>query len=115
MRVRKETMSAGRNSGGPSAGTGHGTPDTENHKLMSVLSDFVTAASFQPVEKIITSAWTQHAPFAFWLVDALQPRCLVELGVFYGFSYLALCQAAARLTPNTRCFGIDNWRGDEHA
>ncbi len=38
----------------------------------------------------------EHAPFAFWLVDALRPRTFPELGTPAGFSYLTLCQAVAR-------------------
>jgi hypothetical protein len=40
---------------------------------------------------------------------------VVELGVYHGFSYLVLCQAAADLDRPPRCFGVDNWLGDEHA
>jgi len=93
----------------------HPTLKQNDEQLTSVLDDFVSAASFQPVAKITKSAWVEHAPFAFWLVDALRPRCFVELGVFYGFSYLAMCQAAGSLSPRARCYGVDNWSGDEHA
>ena len=51
----------------------------------------------------------------FWLVDALRPRTIVELGVHNGFSYFAMCQAVRRLHLDTRCFAIDSWGGDEHA
>lgn len=65
--------------------------------------------------RIDISAWAEHAPFAFWLIDVLQPECLVELGVYHGFSYLAMCQAAARFNKPARCCGVDLWTGDEHA
>ena len=61
------------------------------------------------------SAWLEHAPFGFWIVDALRPRMIVELGVHGGFSYSVFCQAVQRLHLAARCFAIDTWRGDEHA
>ena len=57
----------------------------------------------------------EHAPFGFWVVEALRPRMIVELGVHGGFSYSAFCQAVERLQLPARCFAIDTWRGDEHA
>jgi hypothetical protein len=108
-------MVTGANSGRLGEKAKHLTPNPDDQKMISVLSDFVSAASFQPVAKITKSAWVEHAPFAFWLMETLRPRCLVELGVFYGFSYLAMCQAASSLSPRPRCYGVDNWSGDEHA
>jgi hypothetical protein len=60
-------------------------------------------------------AWTCHLHFAFDLVAALRPALLVELGVDRGESYFTFCQSAAENRTGTRCFGIDTWRGDEHA
>jgi len=61
------------------------------------------------------SAWTEHTPFAAWLVAAMAPRVLVELGTHRGVSYMAFCQAARRLPAPARCFAIDTWEGDGHA
>jgi hypothetical protein len=60
------------------------------------------------------SAWSEHVPFAFWLVDALRPGMFVELGTETGVSYLALCQAVAGLGIPATGHAIDTWEGDEH-
>jgi glycosyltransferase involved in cell wall biosynthesis len=62
-----------------------------------------------------SSAWSEHVPFAFWLVDVLRPRRIVELGAHNGVSYSALCQAVKTLGLATSCYAIDTWEGDEHA
>jgi hypothetical protein len=60
-------------------------------------------------------AWTSHLHFAYDLVAVLKPALLVELGVDRGESYFAFCQSIAENQIGTRCFGIDTWRGDQHA
>jgi hypothetical protein len=60
-------------------------------------------------------AWTSHLHFAYDLVAVMKPAVLVELGVDRGESYFAFCHAATEHQTGTRCFGIDTWRGDEHA
>lgn len=59
-----------------------------------------------------SSSWTGHVPFAFWVIDALRPRSLVELGTWYGMSYLAFCQAIATLDHDGRAMAVDTWAGD---
>jgi len=61
------------------------------------------------------TAWACHLPFAFWIVDALAPRTLVELGVHAGVSYCAFCQAVRHLGLPTAAYGVDTWAGDAHA
>ena len=78
-------------------------------------TDFLSASSFWLPDDNVASAWIGHAPFAFWLVEALKPRSIVELGVHTGFSYLVFCQAVRQLGLSSFCCGIDTWRGDEHS
>jgi glycosyltransferase involved in cell wall biosynthesis len=60
------------------------------------------------------SDWIQHVPFAFWLVDVLRPRRIVDLGTHNGVSYSAMCQAVKTLGLATSCFAIDWWKAHEH-
>jgi Tfp pilus assembly protein PilN len=61
------------------------------------------------------SAWVEHIPFAFWIVEALQPSLFVELGTHYGHSYFSFCQAIKRLGLNTPSYAVDTWKGDDQA
>ena len=58
--------------------------------------------------------WIGHMPFAFWVVEALKPNCIVELGTHYGNSYFCFCQAVERLGLVTSSFAVDTWEGDIH-
>ncbi|MGE5778710.1 MAG: glycosyltransferase [Hyphomicrobiales bacterium] len=73
-----------------------------------------TAALLIPDHLHEESAWVEHIPFAFWLVEALKPDCLVELGTHHGSSYLAFCQGVQQLGLSTRSYAVDTWQGDEH-
>jgi hypothetical protein len=84
--------------------------------------DFFEAARFfsasslwQPEWMPLLSAWYEHGPFAFWLVEIHRPACVVELGCHWGFSYFAFCQAIQRHQIPARCHAIDTWQGDEQA
>ncbi len=61
------------------------------------------------------TSWHSHIPLAFFLVQSLQPRRIVELGTHKGDSYCAFCQAVDQLALDTECFAIDSWEGDRHA
>lgn len=67
-----------------------------------------------PLRLTQTADWHQHIPFAFALVDMLRPRTFVELGVFRGDSFSAVCQAVDSLGLPTTCVAVDSWAGDIH-
>ncbi|MCU1295597.1 MAG: glycosyl transferase family 2, partial [Bryobacterales bacterium] len=77
--------------------------------------NFYSAASCWIPDLIVESGWIDHAPFAFWITEALQPRTFVELGTHRGYSYFVFNQAIKQLGVKTRSFAIDTWAGDEHA
>jgi len=79
------------------------------------LNDFLSKASFWPVAEVCGSAWIEHAPFAMWLMDAMRPSSVVELGTHNGYSFFAFCQAAKALGLDTELYAIDTWEGDVHS
>lgn len=77
---------------------------------------FVSSASFGAPKFVPPhSSWGGHAPFALWLMEALRPNSVVELGTHYGYSYFCFCQQVKLLELPTRCAAVDTWKGDEHA
>ena len=89
--------------------------NVQMHDPVTSPQPFVSQASFSMPELMAQSAWIEHAPFGFWIVDALRPRTVVELGVHRGFSYFVFCQAVRQLRLDARCLAIDSWAGDQHA
>ena len=87
----------------------------DNRAGESGVGRFVSSSSFWFPDALVDSAWHQHAPFAFWLIETLRPRLFVELGAHHGFSYLTFCQAADRFGLGAQGYAIDTWQGDEHA
>jgi Methyltransferase domain len=57
--------------------------------------------------------WHKHMPFAFFLVELIEPRRIVELGTWKGDSYCCLCQALAELGIAARATAVDLWSGDD--
>jgi hypothetical protein len=64
---------------------------------------------------ISISAWSEHAPFALWLIGYKRPKVLVELGSHTGFSYFSFCQAVVDHGLGTQCYCVDTWQGEDHA
>jgi predicted O-methyltransferase YrrM len=77
-------------------------------------NSLLNSSMFDTPSDLVDSAWLEHGNFAFWLIEELQPRVVVELGTHNGFSYLAFCQSVSKLKLDTKCYAIDSWQGDEH-
>ena len=56
-----------------------------------------------------------HIPFAFWVIDAVSPRTVVELGASKGDFIAALCQRVQEIGLDAACYAVDTWAGDEHS
>ncbi|SIQ10452.1 Glycosyltransferase, GT2 family [Rhizobium sp. RU35A] len=76
---------------------------------------FLTQNTLKSSQHLRLSAWLEHGPFAFWLMQQLQPENVVELGTHHGFSFLSLCQAAKQNNLTSHIYAVDTWRGDAHA
>lgn len=76
---------------------------------------FLNFAPLQLPQLVTYSTWVTHVPFAFWLVEALKPKLLVELGTYAGVSFSAFCQQVARSGLSTMCYAVDTWQGDPQA
>jgi len=64
---------------------------------------------------LIPSPWGGHIPFLFCLIACLRPHVYAELGVHYGTSFFAACQAMQLNKPSGKAIAIDLWEGDEHS
>jgi hypothetical protein len=85
-------------------------------EVVTVRSEpWISDASYWMPRHVVQSAWLEHAPFAFWLVDATRPNSIVELGTHNGFSYFVFCEAVRRLGLPTKTFALDSWEGDDQA
>jgi hypothetical protein len=102
---------------------GEKTNSDDTHKTMTyntstdkgALSRSISAASFwAPIWVRPESEWLEHAPFGFWLIEALRPRTVVELGTHSGYSLAVFCQAVQALDLDCRCYGVDQWQSDTH-
>ena len=78
-------------------------------------SAWLSKTSYWVPSHMVLSAWVEHGPFAAWMIDAAEPRVMVELGTHNGFSYFAMCEAVQRLGLDTACYAVDTWAGDDHA
>lgn len=89
--------------------------DSDIDSARELFAQIIRPSMFWAPDRQAPSGWTEHVPFAFWLVDVMRPRTIVELGTQHGVSYSALCQAVKSLGLETACFAVDTWSGDQHA
>ena len=90
------------------------------HSISTFSGDLMAALACPDLEPIfwpptrtgLMSAWWGHVPFGHWLVTALQPGLIVELGTHHGVSFSSFCEAMHRGHIVGRCFAIDTWKGD---
>jgi hypothetical protein len=64
--------------------------------------------------RMVFSTWVDHMPFGYDLIEALQPRLLVELGAYNGLSFFTFCQSVQEHDLECLCYAVDTWEGDEH-
>lgn len=74
-------------------------------------SSLIVPTVFSRAKYLEPSHTLHHLPFLFWLIEALRPRRLVEIGLDRGVSYFAACQAAERLDCILNSTGIGDWPG----
>ena len=55
----------------------------------------------------ITTAWTNHIVFAQWIVNKINPKVIVDLGVDYGYSTFSFA-----IPQIGHVYGIDSFEGD---
>ncbi|WP_213957371.1 MULTISPECIES: glycosyltransferase [unclassified Variovorax] len=71
------------------------------------------ASLIEPARLVWPCAWVGHIPFASWVVGALRPSVLVELGLRSGNAFNTFCQAVAEQALSTRTFAVP--KGDAQA
>jgi len=89
-------------------------PNRGDQKMNKPFNPIDYPICFEEPNRITSSAWIEHVPFAMFIIDLLQPKIFVELGTYLGVSYCAFCQAVKKLDLSTKCYAIDTWEGDQH-
>lgn len=60
------------------------------------------------------STWTDHMPFGYDIVEAVQPKITVELGTQGGLSFFTFCQSIKENNIDGVAYAVDTWEGEEH-
>lgn len=61
------------------------------------------------------TAWVGHINFAYYLISAMEPTVIVELGTHGGASYFTFCDSIKDNNLGTKSYAIDTWQGEDHA
>mgnify|MGYP002737819136 CR=1 FL=1 len=70
------------------------------------IASLAQGSMFWQPDYLQPSAWLEHLPALFWLVEAIQPSRCMTLGVHQGAAHFAVCQAVSRLRLDARCYGV---------
>lgn len=72
------------------------------------VSHYLSAASFwTPDDAFERHTRPEMCPIVYWLVDALRPRRLVQIGLREPSAYIAMCEAALRLDLDAQGLAVD--------
>jgi len=90
----------------------HSETDLSNHRIsqQSHTSQAEATAYVQTLLERIPSAWRGLESFVQGLIVATKPKVIVDLGMYYGYSSIAMAA-----TTSGNVFGIDSFRGDPYA
>jgi GT2 family glycosyltransferase len=83
------------------------------HQLQKALPFISPIVLMEPERVIGSPAWLGHTPFAYWIVEALQPRLLVDYCTLNGNSLSSFVQAVKVCGLSTYCFGVGKWNIDK--
>ncbi len=87
--------------------------NSRTDNTLAILNDPRLDSVFAAPTRIgVDSPWYGHLPFARWIVGALRPSVLVELGTHDGVSYAGFCDAIQTQGLPTRAHAIDTRHGD---
>lgn len=103
----------------------HEVQRTSDRGANALTDDFASVDAITPVTQrsmfwkplyLSQSDCLEHLPFLFWLVEAVRPRAILEVGNGDPVAYFALCQAVDRLGLDTSCTMMcAEGGGDAHA
>lgn len=89
-------------------------PNRPTLEYRSKIDDAIMAASTN-VEVLVPSAWSNHIPFLYTLMEMQRPQRYVELGTHMGASFFAACQHIRSNGNYGEAVAIDIWAGDHQA
>ncbi|MGB8814569.1 MAG: class I SAM-dependent methyltransferase, partial [Paracoccaceae bacterium] len=74
----------------------------------------LSVLTFFPDYRSTQVAWQGLTPVAAWVIEAVRPARLVELGSYRGDSFFSFLQAAQGVSEVRDLCAIDTWAGDIH-